>query len=102
MRRTLATAAFAAAILTLPTFALAGEETSGAFTGAAAGAVTGAVVGGPVGAAIGAGVGGTVGAAAGPESERERERVYIEEERAPARETTCVEGRNATQCVETR
>src|SRR3954470_17796935 len=65
MRRTILAAASAAALLALPTFALATDQ--GAAAGATAGAVGGAAVGGPVGAAVGAGTGAVVGgAASGP------------------------------------
>jgi uncharacterized protein YcfJ len=71
MRHILASAAFAAAVIALPHFAMA--DGSGAVTGAGAGAVTGAIVGGPVGAAVGAGVGGVAGGAlSGPEQPRTR------------------------------
>jgi uncharacterized protein YcfJ len=65
MRNTLLAAASAAALLALPTLALASD--AGAAAGATAGAVGGAAVGGPVGAAVGAGVGAAAGgAASGP------------------------------------
>jgi phage tail tape-measure protein len=55
----------AAALLALPTLALADDR--GAAAGAATGAAAGAAAGGPVGAAVGAGVGGvTGGAVTGP------------------------------------
>lgn len=101
MRKTLITAASFAALAILPSVATAQDAAAGAATGATAGAITGAIVGGPIGAAVGAGVGGTMGAAAGDASQRERERVIIEE-RAPVTERTCVESATTTQCVETR
>ena len=100
MRKSLIAASAFAALVVFPNLATAQDPAAGAATGAAAGAVTGAVVGGPVGAAVGAGVGATVGAAA---SDPPRDRVIIEERRAPAvTERTCVEGATSTQCVETR
>jgi uncharacterized protein YcfJ len=65
MRTMIVSAATAAALLALPTFAFASDQ--GAAAGATAGAVGGAAVGGPVGAAVGAGVGAAAGgAASGP------------------------------------
>ena len=52
----------AAALLALPTLALADDR--GAAAGAATGAAAGAAAGGPVGTAVGAGVGGVAGGAA--------------------------------------
>ena len=62
MRTSFLAAASLAAVLTVPSFALATDQ--GAAAGATAGAVGGAAVGGPAGAAVGAGVGAAAGGAA--------------------------------------
>lgn len=99
MHKFIYTSLTAAAIVVLPTLAFAQDAAAGAAGGAVVGGVTGAVVGGPVGAVVGAGVGATVGAGT---TDTRRDRVIVEE-RAPAvTQRTCVEGRNTTECVETR
>lgn len=98
MHKFIYTSLTAAAIVVLPTVAFAQDAAAGAAGGAVVGGVTGAIVGGPVGAAVGAGVGATVGAGT-----TDTRREVIVEERAPAvTQRTCVEGRNTTECVETR
>jgi uncharacterized protein YcfJ len=100
MHKLIYTGLTAAAIVVLPTLAFAQDAAAGAAGGAVVGGVTGAIVGGPVGAAVGAGVGATVGAGS---SDTRTDRVIVEERRAPTvTERTCVEGRNTTECVETR
>lgn len=99
MHKLIVTGLTAAAIVVLPTFAFAQDAAAGAAGGAVVGGVTGAVVGGPVGAAVGAGVGATVGAGT---TDTRRDRVIVEERAPTVTERTCVEGRNTTECVETR
>ncbi len=56
---------FAAALIAMPTLALADGDS--AVTGAAGGAVAGAVVGGPVGAVVGGAAGAVIGGSAKPD-----------------------------------
>jgi hypothetical protein len=99
--RKLMLAATAAAILAIPSIALAQDPAAGAATGAAVGAGVGAVVGGPPGAIIGGAIGGTVGAgAADAERQRREERVIIEQREPAVRERNCATGPSGTTVCE--